>query len=467
LTIPTWRRRGSVAALVLALMATCVPNGPATMANAAQAVPVTFARLTLIVGRSRVLIPEFDVMRVAVTNPAVADVLVIDPRQLLIDGRSVGTVSLILWGADRREQYDVVVEAPPSTLQQQLRTLFPAEDIRVAASEEALVLSGRVSSHDISARAVELAQASASKLKVINWIEGPPGAVSQQVMLQVRFAEVSRNALDELGVQLFASRQDLAVRTTTQQFNAPEFDVSDQRGLLRFGDFLNLFYISANGLGFAIRALEQTGQFQTLAEPNLIAYNGQEASFLAGGELPIPIVQGVGATSAVSVQYKEFGVRLTFRPTITGDLIRLRVKPEVSAPDPANGITIGGINLPALSTRRADTEIEVRDGQSFAIAGLLNNRSDLVEDAIPLLSKLPIIGHLFRSHSDRRSRNELLVLITPHLVRPFEPAEVPPLPTDSDRFLAPPGDGLGSALDGGGGLVDAPPPGNAPDGGRP
>ena len=207
-----------------------------------------------------------------------------------------------------------------------------------------------------------------------------------------------------------------------------------------FNDFLNLFFFDKReGLGAVLKALESKGYFQSLAEPNLIAYNGQEASFLAGGEFPIPIVQGT--TNAVTIEFKEFGVRLTFKPTIAGDVIRLKVKPEVSSLDFNNGITLQGFRIPALLTRRAETDVELRDGQSFAIAGLLNNVTQEDKAAIPILSKLPIIGVLFKSKAERAERTELMVLITPRLVRPLDPDEVPPLPTRPKSFLpAPTGD---------------------------
>jgi pilus assembly protein CpaC len=206
-----------------------------------------------------------------------------------------------------------------------------------------------------------------------------------------------------------------------------------------------------------IRALRSRGLFQSLAEPNLIAYNGQEASFLAGGEIPIPVVQGT--TNAVSVEYKEYGVRLHFRPTVAGDMIRLHVRPEVSTLDFSNGILLSGFRIPALSTRRAETDVELRDGQSFAVAGLLNNLSQDDVNSVPGLSRLPIIGRLFRSRAERAEQTELLVLITPQLVRPLNPDEVPPLPTLQQRFLRR-DDDIGGRLEGGGGVVDA------PDGGR-
>jgi pilus assembly protein CpaC len=260
-------------------------------------------------------------------------------------------------------------------------------------------------------------------------------------MLQVRFAEVNRRALTELGASFVVNRQDYAGRSTTQQFAAPEFDDSRAGGLV-FSDFLNLFFFNRDeGFGALVKALQSRGFFQSLAEPNLIAYNGEEASFLAGGEIPIPVVQGGGANSAVTVIYKEFGIRLNFRPVIAGDIIRLKVRPEVSTLDFANGITLEGFRIPALATRRAETNVELRDGQSFAIAGLLDNLTQEDAAAIPILSRIPIIGSLFKSKADRAERTELMVLITPRLVRALEPDEVPPLPTLPRRFLPAPGVG--------------------------
>jgi pilus assembly protein CpaC len=419
----------------------------------AQEAPA-FQRLQLTTGRSMVLMTDFDVTRIAITNPAVADATVVQPREILIDGKAPGTISLIIWGAaDQRVQYDVIVEQPVAALEQQLRQLFPGEEIQVTLNADAIVLSGRVSSTQVMLRAAEVARASAPKGNVINMLQVPGATDAQQVMLQVRFAEVNRRAISELGASLFTGplgARNWIARGTTQQFPAPDFEEDE----LIFSDFLNLFLFNTNyNVGAVVRALKQTGYFQSLAEPNLVAYNGQEASFLAGGEFPVPFSTGIGQ---ISIVFREFGVRLSFRPTIAGDLIRLHVRPEVSSLDFNNGILLEGFRIPALTVRRAETEVELRDGQSFAIAGLLNNISQEDTAAVPVLSQLPIIGNLFKSRADRQERTELLVLITPRLVRPLDPDEVPALPTLPGRFL-PPGDDIGQQLEGGGGPVDAPP----------
>jgi pilus assembly protein CpaC len=330
------------------------------------------------------------------------------------------------------------------------------------------VLSGTASTNEIAVKVEEIALASSSKQKIINLLQRPSAADSQQVMLEVRFAEVEHNALMELGASFLANRTNYQAGTSTGQFRSPTIDesVPGQLGsgtlgvpggqVIQVPDFLNVFFfLRRDGLLAMLRALQQRGKFQSLAEPNLIAYNGQEASFLAGGEFPIPIVQG--NTGQVTIQFREFGVRLNFTPVITGELIRLRVRPEVSTLDFANGLILAGFRVPALKTRRAETDVELRDGQSFAIAGLLDNQSFETRQAIPFLSSLPIIGTIFKSKSETSQRTELLVLITPRLVRPLDPTEVPPLPVDPKLFERPEY-GPGTFLQGGGGYVDGPPP---------
>jgi pilus assembly protein CpaC len=449
----------SFAAAGFALAVALLPGTSA--AGQQDIIPPRMPRIALTAGRSTVLNTDFDVTRIAVTNPAVADATVVEPREVLIDGKAPGTVSLILWGGDRRIQYDVAVDSGVAPLQNQFRQLFPGEDINVTVNDEALTLSGRVSNNAVMLRAGEIAAKTSSKLKLINLLQVPGGIESQQVMLQVRFAEVNRQAMTELGVSFFTGQnpdKNWIGRVTTQQYPAPFFNTD---GSITFSDFLNLFVFNTKyNFGGVLKALQQKGYLQTLAEPNLIAYNGQEASFLAGGEVPVPIAQG-GTSGAVSVTYKEFGIRLNFTPTIAGDTIRLKVRPEVSQLDFANGVTAGGVRIPALQTRRAETDVELRDGQSFAIAGLLDNTSQETREQIPLLGSLPIIGHFFKSRVNQQSRTELMVLITPHLVRALDPDEVPPLPTDPTKFYRP-GDGVGAQLQGGGGVVDGPAAAPAP-----
>jgi pilus assembly protein CpaC len=442
--------------------------------------PAPLPQISVTAGRSTIVTTEFDVTRIAITNPAVADAVVVRPREILIDGKAPGTISLIVWGANERTQYDIVVEQPVTSLEQQLHQLFPGEEVQVATNADAIVLSGRASSTATMLRIGEVVRAAMPKSNVLNMMEVPGGSDAQQVMLQVRVAEVNRRALTELGTSFFTGPTGAGNwigRSTTGQFSSVEYselERSEARGpdgerlslalsgKMEFSDFLNIFLFNTDwNVGSLVRALKATGQFQSLAEPNLIAYNNREASFLAGGEFPVPIVNAVGQ---VSIQFKEFGVRLNFTPTIAGDLIRLKVRPEVSELDFNNGITLDGFRIPALQTRRAETEVELRDGQSFAVAGLIDNTAQTDRAAIPILSQLPIIGYLFKSKAERQERTELLVLITPRLVRALNPDEVPPLPTLPGRFL-PPGDDVGEQIDGEGGTIDAPPV-DEPPGGR-
>jgi len=443
--------------LVVALLAVATIHGQ-------EAARIPEVKVTA--GRSTIVTTAFDVTRIAITNPAIADAVVVKPREVLIDGKSPGTITLMVWGATERVQYDIVVDQPVSALEQQLHQLFPGEEIQVQTNADGIVLSGRASSTAVMLRIAEVVRAAQPKANVINMLQVPGGSDAQQVMLQVRIAEVNRRAITEFGTTLFTGPTgagDWIGRGSTNQFPSMTFkDLErtetptslDLKGNMEFSDFLNIFLFNTNwNAGALVRALKQTGHFQSLAEPNLIAYNGREASFLAGGEFPVPIVTALGQ---VSIQFKEFGVRLNFTPTIAGDLIRLKVRPEVSELDFNNGVTLEGFRIPALTTRRAETEVELRDGQSFAVAGLIDNTAQVDQAAIPLLSQVPIIGHLFKSKADRKERTELLVLITPRLVRALNPDEVPPLPTLPGRFL-PPGDDVGARLDGGSGTVDGPP----------
>jgi pilus assembly protein CpaC len=322
--------------------------------------------------------------------------------------------------------------------------LFPGEPISVAGSGKDLILSGTVTSKYVIDKATDVAAGYVEKREnVVNLLKQQEGIASNQVMLRVRFAEVSRSALQELGVNLVANgfKNDWFGRTSTQQFSAPDFD-SDRAGGLVFSDFLNIFVFNAKeGLGGVVRALQNKGLFQSLAEPNLIASNGKEASFLAGGEYPYPVVQGGtgGTGNAVTIMFKEFGVRLTFTPTVIGnDLVHLKVKPEVSALDFANGVVVSGFRVPALSTRRTETEVELQNGQTFAIAGLMNNTLTNSMSKIPGIGDIPILGLLFRSKAHQKNQTELVVMITPTIIRKGSTGVSEGLPSLVEPYLGAP-----------------------------
>jgi pilus assembly protein CpaC len=419
--------------------------GPAFAAGARPAEASRPTEISLLVGRSTVLDVGRPIERVSVTTAEVADALVTGPQQLLIHGKAPGTISLFVWDRSGRvEAFDVRVRRDLTALVDQMRQLFPGEPIAVAGNGKDIVLSGTVSSRYIVEKAAEVAAGYVDgKEHVVNLLRQQEGVATTQVMLRVRFAEVSRSALQELGASVFADhyRQRVA-RISTEQFPAPAFDQggADLGKTLVFSDYLNLFLFDArNELGAVIRALQSRGLFQSLAEPNLIAQNGVEASFLAGGEFPYPVVQGTGgANLAVTIQFKEFGVRLSFTPTILGeDLIRLKVRPEVSALDFTNAVVVQGFRIPALSTRRTETEVELQNGQTFAIAGLLNNTVTESLQKVPGIGDIPILGLLFRSRAHQKQQTELVVMITPQIVKRGSTGVASAIPALATPFLEP------------------------------
>ena len=370
------------------------PTGTASATIVRDA--VSGSEIDLMVGRSTVLNVGAQIARVSLTVPDIADALVTAPSQLLIHGKKPGTISLFVWDkAGAISTFEVKVRHDLSALLAHLRQLFPGEDITVLGSGKDIVISGTVSSKYVIEKAGDMAAGYvAKKDDVVNMLKQQEGVASNQVMLRVRFAEVSRSAMQELGVNFFANgsgTSDQWFGRTNAGTPGPTFD----DGKLVFSDFLNLFVFNAKEqLGAVVKALSNKGLFQSLAEPNLIATNGKEASFLAGGEYPYPVVQSGSGTNSVTITFKEFGVRLSFTPTVLGgDLIHLKVKPEVSSLDFANAVVIDGFRVPALSTRRTETEVELRDGQTFAIAGLMNNT------LTNSMSKIP--GH--RRHPDPRA----------------------------------------------------------------
>ncbi len=319
--------------------------------------------------------------------------------------------------------------------------VFPEEQISVTPSRAAIVLSGHVTTEDVAKRAGELA--SAYSKNVVNVLTfGPVGA--QEVLLEVKFAEVDRTALTQLGANIFSTGAGNLVGTSTTgqyggfasqsiaqtQGQSPPYSATQT-----ISNVLNLFLFQPNiHLGTVIEALQTKNLLQILAEPNLIAVNGKKASFLAGGQFPFPIVQPGAGFTAVTISFKEFGVRLEFTPVIMPNgNIHLTVAPEVSTLDFADALTISGFTVPALSTRKAETEFELRDGQSFVIAGLIDNRVTDIWNKVPGLGDIPILGAFFKSKSLQRSNSELMVLCTVHRVSPN--TEAPPGPKNPEPFI--------------------------------
>lgn len=429
---------------------TPAPQAPTTTTAASPETPGA-APLRVMVGKSLLINTTERLKRVSVTDPTVADTLVVTPTQVLVNGLSPGEVSLLIWDElERSRSFDLRVDVDITAASEEMHRLFPDERINVSPSRSAIVLSGHVTTEDVSKHAGALA--SAYSKNVVNVLTfGPVGA--EEVLLEVKFAEVDRTALTQLGINLFSTGAGNTIGSvTTGQFGGIKTGtISDQIGgsssdsssgqtTTTVGDLLNLFFFRPDiHLGGVIKALQSKNLLQILAEPNLIAVNGKEASFLAGGEFPFPVVQPSGGISTITIQFREFGVRLKFTPIIQPNgNIHLRVVPEVSTLDFANSVTVSGTTIPAISTRKADTEFEVQDGQSFVIAGLMDNRVTNLMNKVPGLGDIPVLGAFFRSKSAQKSNSELMVLCTARRVSPnAQPPQGPATPEpylEKDKF---------------------------------
>jgi pilus assembly protein CpaC len=435
---------------VAAMPANAAPAGEPESIGDTNAVRLT-------VGRSTLIDIGSPISRVSLTSADVADALVTSPNQLLVHGKVPGAISMFVWNRGGSvKRYEIVVQRDLARLNEQIRMLFPGEDIQAHSNGKSVVLSGNVSRKEVGEKAMAVAAGYVEKKEdVVTLLSAQPGPPAQQVMLRVRFAEVSRSAISELGATYFTS--PLGVKNTlgriaTPQVPGPTYTdlawtkessdfgaaVTSAEGKINFGDFLNLFFFNQKyDLGALIRAMQQRGLFQSLAEPNLVAESGKEASFLAGGEFPVPVAQGSGANLAISVQFKEFGIRLNFTPQINGDRVHLKVRPEVSTLDFGNAVVLNGFRIPALSTRRTETEIELRNGQTFAIAGLMNNQMQSTMQKIPGIGDIPILGYLFRSKVANKQQTELVVMITPEILSPESTGVTNTLPRIQDTFMPP------------------------------
>jgi pilus assembly protein CpaC len=374
-------------------------------------------------GASALLVNTTPIQRFSIGDPAVAEAVVVSPTEVLVNGKTLGTTSLFLWdNTGNIKLYSVEVTADAPGLQRYLGSVLAGEKIDVIASGNVVTLSGQVRDASVANRAVEIAKGSGA---IIVDNLSTPEAV--QVLLKVRFAEVNKSAIKEF-------RSQLATLNPHQLNASREYDPgwigstnTGEGGVFADGVVdLGLFNATAS-IEVLIRALSSKGLLKSLAEPNLITLPGREATFLAGGEFPYPAVQGGGGNNAVSIVFKEFGIRLKFTPTITrGGSIRLKVAPEVSALDFSNPLVFGGFTIPSLLTRRTETEVEMKNGQYLAIAGLVDNTMTDNATKIPLLGDIPILGQFFRSKDARQRRTELLVLISPKLVLPSDsPALLP------------------------------------------
>jgi len=387
--------------------------------------------LNLVLGKSVVLRSQKPFRRASLANPEIATTLVLSPKQLYASGKALGVTSLTFWGNDEKvfAVYDVHVVPDIDQLKAQLHDLFPEEkDMQVRAAHDHITVAGSVSGPNLLTQVLDLAESYApKKVKNLMSVQGV-----QQVMLEVTIAEMQRGLLRRLGVNIssigpnqnsfgLGTLNDLSSFNTKEDGTLRLFTSAAANAVFGFG-------IGAEQLTVFIDALKQNNLTKILAEPTLVVISGQEANFLAGGEFPVPIPQALGVTT---IQYKEFGVRLNFAPTVlSGGKISMKIAPEVSELDFSGGIQRDTFLIPALLTRKVETVIELMDGQSFAIAGLMQENIEETIAKYPVLGDLPILGALFRSSSFQKNETELVIIVTAHLVKPLDKKKQP-LPTDA------------------------------------
>ena len=399
----------------------------------------------ILVGHSLLIRTTARIKRIVNGNPTVLEWVLTSPREVVITAKQTGGSSLMLWDeAGQNRMLDVFADVDVSPLRNTLEQTFPNSGVEAQSEADKVILVGVVPSAPVAEQMLKMA-ANFSK-EVVNGLQINQPPRQRQVMLKVRFAEADRAKLTEFGINLFSTGATNTIGTvSTQQFGPQSLNTQGQStgsGLLQqltqfnISDLLNIFLFRPDiNLGATIKALQQKQVLQILAEPNLMALSGQPARFLAGGEFPYPVIQGNGGANSVgtvTIQFKPYGVRLEFVGTIEDDdTIRLKVTPEVSSLDYTNSITISGFTMPAIQTRRAETEIELKNGQSFGIAGLLDERTTVQLSKVPGIGDVPILGQLFRSRNINRTNSELIVLVTPTIVDPVSGALPTPQPSVS------------------------------------
>jgi len=449
------------AAIALAAASFAVATPASAQVTVSEGDDIRAGELDVPLNKSQVLRSDRPFAKALIGNPDIADVLPLSNSSLYVLGKKMGTTSLTLY--DQRNQLiavvDVAVGPDVISLKRQLSDLMPGDQVGARISNDSVVLEGVVSSGPAADRAVQLAETYAPG-KVVNLLSI---GSAQQVMLEVRFSEIKRGALKDLGFSMFVqgggnhgfnsafgngatlsgNGGETTTTTTDPVTGAITSTTSPNPPVLGLGAITSAFGIltrNFNVFGLdiqaALNALETKGAITTLAEPTLVALSGETASFLAGGEFPVPVAQsggtttGIASSTAITVEFKPFGVSLAFTPTVLADgVINLEVAPEVSSIDPSSSITVGGLVIPGLQTRRAKTTVELRDGESFALAGLIRRDFQDTVRQFPILGSIPIIGSLFRSSNFKNEETELVIIVTPRLVRPVRAAAMK-VPTD-------------------------------------
>ena len=411
--------------LAAALSAVCGNDGPPE-------------RLAVTVGMSLILDTPADLRRIAVANGDLAEALAVNPREVLINGKAAGETSVILWQQDGvRTMYDLTVR-PNTTrleaLQEQFKLGLPGQNVSLEFANDTVFLRGTVKDLSSAERAAGMA---ATLGKVVNLLRVEVPAAEPQILLHVRFADVDRTATSSFGFNLLSTGGKTVGQITTGQFGPATPSISGSAVQFTLSDALNIFLFRSDlNLGALVEALEAKNLMQTLAEPNILAMNGKPASFVSGGEFPFPVVQGGATSGAVTIQFREYGVRVTFLPVVTPrGTIRLQVSPEVSSLDYSNALQFEGFTIPALATRKVQTQVELENGQSFVIAGLLDNTVTDTLNKIPGIGDIPLLGKLFQSRTRTRSNSELMILVTPELVRPMPVGAALPVIREDEKHL--------------------------------
>jgi pilus assembly protein CpaC len=399
--------------------------------------PGTTARLTVSVGKSLIMDSPVNIQRVSVANGELVEAVAVSPREILINGKGPGDTSLVVWQQNgNRLLYDLTIRPSPARLdavRTQISREFPDANIDVTFENDTAFVRGTVKDAIAAERVMAIV---ATMGKAINLLRVDVPPVEAQILLKVRFASVDRNVETDLGINLVSTAFNQSTAVSTQQFGGPTIG---QGGIATLTQPLNIFLFRPDiDLLANIRALQARNALEMLAEPNVMAIDGKPASFVAGGEFPFPTVQGGASVGTVTISFREFGVRLNFLPNITPrGTIRLQVAPEVSSLDYANVITIQGFTVPALTTRRVNTEVELESGQSFVIGGLLDNTTTQNLNKIPGIGDIPVLGKLFQSKTVIKGSTELLVIITPEVVRPIPAGKPVPNLKYPTSFLPP------------------------------
>jgi len=431
----------------------------------------TAESLNMILGKSLVIEYPSDVREIKIGDTGVVDGSPVTTREIVLDGKGVGTTTMIVWNkTGQRTFYNVNVELNLEPLRRILKESFPNETIDVHSARDTITLTGIVSNKDVADRATSMAAAQ-SKTVVNNLLLRDPGS-EKQILLRVRFAQLDRTKELQFGVNLLAAPGNNMIGTTTGQFNSGSVSgtitvpptaagtTSTSSGSSSAGagsassggisssavgnavtytvsQMLNLFALDPKlNLGAFIKALQNENILEILAEPNLVTTNGKEASFLVGGQFPVPIVQGGATAGAVTVQFKEYGIKLRFLPIITpSGTIKMHLYQDVSTLDYSNAAVLNGFTIPATANRQTETDVELGEGQSFVVAGLISNQEQNALSKVPGLANIPILGALFKSKDDKVSRTELILVVTPEITMALGPNDPRPDITMPKAFL--------------------------------